>query len=135
MYKCFESIPLDIRQQAFDAYVLAICASVQPPPYHRSYFQHWYCCPLGAVNIVAISRQTESRKILEDILDKGYAVSMPTYGYMEQVILYMVGLTTDKDSVDDFIARNDREGFASFADLADAMGVEYDPTNKNHLTC
>lgn len=130
MYKCFESVPQEVRQRAFDRLLAAHRekglgkpkSSIGIPVERDGYQYEYRCCPWGAINIeLALQDSTMF------IMSQGDApvLRMPDNGEEEVAILEWTGLTTDPQSVQRFIVQNDRKGFSSFAALAQAMGVEY----------
>lgn len=122
MYKCFATIPQDVRQKAFDLFrenALFVnrptSSEVVAVPGKEDLED---CCPWGAVNLVLLSRHSGADA------HSFYKVALPQDGREEAKILRSLGLSTDTRSVNAFINRNDGLGFESWQELAEAMGVE-----------
>lgn len=140
MYKCFETIPTDVRQRAFDRIVIEskrtfgrvgmtarapLCVVLLPGTTKEGLYTTRNCCPWGAINYTLAE---DNPVLLERAEGSPLVVRLPDSGKIEAEILSWIGLTTDIASAQRFIERNDGKGFSSFADLADAMGVEYNPS-------
>jgi hypothetical protein len=131
MFTCFESIPQEIRQEAFNRFVegdilhgLSEALNSTVPPQTALVYNH-VCCPFGAVNRV-IERRLNAYAVIRNF-PPGY-INIPDGGKVESDILASVGITVDPDEAQKFIWKNDHDaGFLSFEELAEAMGAVYNP--------
>lgn len=142
MYRCFEGIPLDIRQEAFDKYA-QLTKGQSGPNRERVQYDGYYCCPLGVLNHVVYKRNLPGRdcaKIAEngDILA---IFSLPVLGKFEVGYLGTLGLDLPgpreilADGFDTFMGAVDF-GWSTMTqeeflfNLADRMGVKYQPESE-----
>lgn len=138
MYKCFESIPLTVRQAAFDRFRESgeqdYGKFIPPTSTHLEFtigdnvcVRSADCCPWGAINYILLE---QNRDITPDNLEHrvlSHEIRMPDNGTDERQFLKNFNLKTNSRSVNHFINRNDGPGFGSYRELAEAMGVEYKP--------
>lgn len=133
MYRVFESIPQEVRQQAFDEYVksrrkmnyednLRRTALGLPPTkenrtrsWSGSYEHGGMCCPLGAVCV-----ELGLGRVVSPV-----EVRVPNGGAAVRKLLAHADILVDPTDAQEFISDNDHECFDTFQKLAKAMGVEY----------
>lgn len=137
MNACFEAIPVQVRQQAFDLYVAASKRDgfhsppsripLMPGDMGSGYFQY-NCCPWGAVNYVFLKNDPHLKEIAKEL---GYNLRIPGDGFEERDFLGHVGMDVDAASIERFIRSNDSNHFMTFAELAEAMGVTYAPEQES----
>lgn len=116
MYKAFQNIPLNVRQQAYDLISADIrnrkeFIGPQPSLWIYLHGDHKSSCPLGVINY------------LLGLVKKGYE-RVPRDGYMERQILSDMGIDIDAPSANRFIGRVDRGELSDPKKLASAMGVK-----------
>jgi hypothetical protein len=121
MYACFENIPREIRQRAFDA----IIAAGEPNNSNnglswtgRLIYDGHVCCPWGIVNCII-----EPRKSVDGSNEK-YVPS----AVGESVFLYCrLGLSVQPEYLRIFMEAADDGKLSDPKKLATAMGVKYTP--------
>lgn len=111
MYKCFQALPPNIRQQAFETIVQANgyqhgrLKHVAPL---RVAYHNRYCCPWGIINACCF----------------GLEKPLPG-GHDERDILEQFGYHVNVVDITDFMVAVDRGEITTLAQLAEAMGVGY----------
>jgi hypothetical protein len=133
MYACFDTIPQDVRQRAFDLYMQKSIESghkkrprsaITLPSMFGASARNY--CPWGAINYILY----EDKPLLLGVAKEEFlSLHMPSGAPEERDILRLVGLDADESSAENFIEDSDNEEFRSFEELADAMGVTYNASD------
>lgn len=123
MYKCFESIPATVRQQAFS--LIASNPSLSPKHVLWAEIAGKTHCPLGVVNKVLADTEEPRRTQYCFTADQIYGpvFRIPGNGESEMEILALFGIQENPDLLDGFINDIDGGKIKTLAELATAMGV------------